>query len=157
MKRSFSTFLLYATEAVGGIKGKNADEKFGIIAKELATKFKALKEEALREVSQKALENPLKFASVIDDFVFTEEPKRKKAKKDPNAPKRNMSAYFLYSIAARPKMKEDNPEASFGQIARLLSEAFKKLSEKEKKTWEKKAQEDKVRYEKEMEVYNKNV
>lgn len=155
MKRSFSTFLLYATEVVDRVKGKHADEKFGVIAKELAAKFKTLKEESLKEVSQKALENPLKFASAIDDFVFTEEPKRKKAKKDPNAPKRNMSAYFLFSIAARPKMKEDNPEASFGQIARLLSEAFKKLSEKERKTWEKKALEDKVRYEKEMEVYNK--
>eukprot|EP00980_Cylindrotheca_fusiformis_P001792 scaffold406_cov57-Cylindrotheca_fusiformis.AAC.16 len=156
LKRSFSTFLVYASQAVDEVKAQTDDDKFGVIAKELAAKFKSLKEESLKEVSQEALKNPLKFASVIDDFVFTEEPKRKKAKKDPNAPKRNMSAYFLYSIAARPKMKEDHPEASFGQIARLLSESFKQLSSKEKEKWDAKALEDKERYEKEMAEYNKD-
>lgn len=85
-----------------------------------------------------------------------EEPggKRKKAKKDPNAPKRNMSAYFLYSMHARPQVKEDHPEATFGDIARLISSQFKALSEKERKKWEKKASEDKERYQHEMESYN---
>jgi hypothetical protein len=67
-----------------------------------------------------------------------------------------MSAYFLYSIHARPQVKADNPEATFGELARLLSGKFKKLTEKEKKVWAKKAQDDKTRYEKEMEVYNKS-
>lgn len=38
--------------------------------------------------------------------------KKKKAKKDPNQPKRNMSAYFLYSVAIRPEVKEQNPGES---------------------------------------------
>ena len=80
--------------------------------------------------------------------------KRKKAKKDPNAPKRNMSAYFLYSMFARPQVKNDNPEASFGEIARIISAQFKALSEKERKKWEKKAADDKERYQAEMQDYN---
>jgi hypothetical protein len=35
---------------------------------------------------------------------------------DPNKPKRAMSAFFLYSQAFRTKVKEENPEASFGEI-----------------------------------------
>ena len=77
----------------------------------------------------------------------------KKAKKDPNAPKRNMSAFFLYSVSARPTVKEENPEASFGDIARLISQKFKALPEKERKKWEKKAADDKQRYQREMEAY----
>jgi HMG (high mobility group) box len=79
--------------------------------------------------------------------------KGKKQKKDPNAPKRSMSAYFLYSIDARPKVKAQNPKASFGDVARLISEQFKLLSDKEKKYWDKRAAEDKERYNREMEAY----
>lgn len=79
--------------------------------------------------------------------------RKKKAKKDPNAPKRNMSAYFLYSMFARPQVKNDNPEASFGSIARIISEQFKALPDKERKKWEKKAADDKERYQREMAAY----
>lgn len=36
--------------------------------------------------------------------------------KDPNKPKRNMSAFFLYSQAYRSQVKTDHPEAPFGDI-----------------------------------------
>ena len=79
--------------------------------------------------------------------------KKKKQKKDPSAPKRNMSAYFLYSIHARPIVKEENPDASFGDIARIISAQFKALSDKERAAWDAKAASDKERYTREMEDY----
>jgi hypothetical protein len=42
--------------------------------------------------------------------------RKKKPKKDPNKPKRNMSAFFLYSNANRERVKEENPDAKFGDI-----------------------------------------
>jgi high mobility group protein B2 len=80
--------------------------------------------------------------------------KAKKAKKDPNAPKRNMSAYFLYSVANRADVKTNNPDASFGDIAKIISQQFKALSEKERAKWDAKAEADKTRYQQEMEIYN---
>lgn len=65
-----------------------------------------------------------------------------------------MSAYFLYSIDARPTVKAENPDAAFGDIARLISAKFKALSDKERKIWEDKAVADKARYEREMATYN---
>ena len=46
--------------------------------------------------------------------------RKKKGKKDPNKPKRNMSAFFLYSNAHRERVKEENPDAKFGDIVRIL-------------------------------------
>jgi hypothetical protein len=46
--------------------------------------------------------------------------RKKKAKKDPNKPKRNMSAFFLYSNANRDRVKEENPEAKFGDIVSVI-------------------------------------
>jgi hypothetical protein len=42
--------------------------------------------------------------------------RKKKGKKDPNKPKRNMSAFFLYSNANRDRVKAENPDAKFGDI-----------------------------------------
>jgi HMG (high mobility group) box len=105
---------------------------------------------------KQAESDKVRYQEEMKDYVPMEEPggKRKKAKKDPSAPKRNMSAYFLFSIEARPKVKAQNPDAAFGDIARIISAQFKELSDKEKKKWEKKAAEDKDRYQREMADFN---
>lgn len=141
-------------EALGKKPGFQ-DAKFGVLAKELAVKFRSMDDESLKAISHRVLEKPLDFSSMIEDFEFTEEPKRKKMKKDPNAPKRNMTPYFLFSISARPDMQKKHPAANFGEIARLLSTAFSTLSEKEANHWKAKAAEDKIRYERQMEEYRR--
>jgi hypothetical protein len=80
----------------------------------------------------------------------------KKTKKDPNLPKRNMSAYFLYSVHIRPIVKDENPDASFGEIAKIISAQYKALSDSERKKWDDKAVADKSRYENAMEDYKSN-
>jgi len=67
-------------------------------------------------------------------------------RKDPLKPKRNMSAFFLFSNANRAILKAANPELSFGDLAKLISTKFKALDENERKKWDKKAAKDKIRY-----------
>jgi hypothetical protein len=50
-------------------------------------------------------------------------------------------------------VKEENPDASFGDIARLISARFKNLPDKERKIWDEKAAADKERYQREMADY----
>lgn len=40
--------------------------------------------------------------------------KKRRSKKDPNAPKRGLSAYMFFSQENRAQVKEENPEATFG-------------------------------------------
>ena len=46
--------------------------------------------------------------------------KRGKAGKDPNKPKRNMSAFFIYSNANRARVKEQNPDIKFGRVVSVV-------------------------------------
>ena len=58
-----------------------------------------------------------------EDEVVAPKPKRQrkpKKKKDPNAPKRNQSAFFLYSNANRNRVKAENVDAKFGDIVSRL-------------------------------------
>mmetsp|Transcript_4841 Transcript_4841/g.13986 ORF Transcript_4841/g.13986 Transcript_4841/m.13986 type:complete len:168 (-) Transcript_4841:336-839(-) len=127
-------------------------------ARLLSQRYRALTEKEMKKWTKKAEADKIRYQEEMKHYVPTEEPgggKRKKAKKDPNAPKRNMSAYFLYSVHIRPEIKQNNPEASFGDIARIISAQFKELSEKERKRWDKKAAEDKERYQREMAEYER--
>merc|ERR1711936_247819 len=54
-------------------------------------------------------------------------PKRKKGqKKDKDAPKRAMSAFFLFAQDERPKVKAANPSASIGDIGKELGARWAK-------------------------------
>lgn len=91
-----------------------------------------------------------------DDEPRKKKGKKKKAKKDPNAPKRNQSSFFLYSNATRNDIKTANPTAKFGEIAQIISRHFKALPEEEKAHWNEKAAQDKIRYQRALEIYKSN-
>jgi len=105
---------------------------------------------------KKAEQDKVRYQEEMKHYVPMDDPtggKRKKAKKDPNAPKRNMSAYFLFSVHIRPTVKTENPEAAFGDIARIISAQYKALKPDERENWDTKAAADKVRYQRAMEAY----
>lgn len=79
--------------------------------------------------------------------------KKKKKQKDPNAPKRNQSAFFLYSNATRAQVRAENPDLAFGQVAQTISRNFKALPEEERAYWDEKAAADKERYQREIAEY----
>ena len=72
---------------------------------------------------------------------------------DPNAPKKNQSAFFMYSEKNHPILRAENPEAKFGDIAKMLSSQFRNLSEEESAKWLKLAVGDRERYQREMKEY----
>lgn len=127
-------------------------------ARLLARQFRELPEKEAKKWTKKAEQDKIRYQEEMKHYVPAEDPTggggaKKKAKKDPNAPKRNMSAYFLFSIAERPNVKEENPTSSFGDIARITSARFKALTPTERKIWDDKAVADKERYLAAMEVY----
>ncbi|KAI9261758.1 high mobility group box domain-containing protein [Sporodiniella umbellata] len=75
------------------------------------------------------------------------EKRSRRAKKDPAAPKRGLSAYMFFSQDNRAVVKEENPNATFGEIGKLLGEKWKNLTDDEKKPYNDKAEADKKRYE----------
>lgn len=155
-KRAMSAFFLYSQVERPNVKINHPEASFGDIARILSAQYKALTEKQMKQWTKKAEQDKCRYQEEMKHYVPMDDPtggKRKKAKKDPNAPKRNMSAYFLFSVHIRPTVKEENPEAAFGDIARIISAKYKALKDDERKHWEGKAVEDKVRYQTQMEAY----
>ncbi|KAK5128213.1 Non-histone chromosomal protein 6 [Meristemomyces frigidus] len=76
-----------------------------------------------------------------------------KKKKDPNMPKRGLSAYMFFANDQRDKVRDDNPGIKFGEVGKQLGEKWKALNEKQKAPYEAKAAADKKRYEEEKAAY----
>jgi len=79
--------------------------------------------------------------------------KTEKRKKDPNAPKRGLSAYMFFANDNRDKVREENPGIKFGEVGKILGEKWKELTDKDKKPFEDRAKIDKERYEAEKRTY----
>ncbi|GBB90664.1 hypothetical protein RclHR1_01770012 [Rhizophagus clarus] len=62
-------------------------------------------------------------------------PKRVRKTKDPNAPKRPLNAYLRFSSLKRAELKQQNPGMGPKEITIMLGEAWRKLSEAEKKSY----------------------
>jgi len=84
------------------------------------------------------------------------EKKTKRRKKDPNEPKRPLSAYMFYCQDHRNEVKEKlGKDAPVTEVARKLGKLWAKVSEDDKKKYEKKHQKAKEQYEKDMKKYKK--
>ena len=49
--------------------------------------------------------------------------------------KKKLSGFMLFSKENRPKIKEENPDITFGQIGKKLGEMWRALDEKEKQAY----------------------
>ncbi|GMG56436.1 unnamed protein product [Ambrosiozyma monospora] len=79
--------------------------------------------------------------------------KTTRKKKDPNAPKRSLSAYMFFANEQRDIVRAENPGIGFGQIGKILGEKWKALDAEGKIPYDNKAEADKKRYEAEKAAY----
>jgi hypothetical protein len=81
--------------------------------------------------------------------------RRKSSKKggDPNAPKKPLSSYIIFSGAMRAEVKEANPDASTTDLSKLLGVKWQALSDEDKATYVDQAKDAKDKYVVDLEKY----
>ncbi len=91
---------------------------------------------------------------VEPDSELAPPPKKVKKVKDPERPKRATTAFFFYVATIRDEVKEANPGKKVGELSKIHSKMWNDIKDTEDgKPFLEKAEEDKARYAKEMEVY----
>ena len=165
-KRGKSSYIYFTNSRRDEIKAKNPDISFADLNKQLGAEFKALSAEEKKPWEDMAAADKERYTKAMADYSAPEDsdedsddsgaaakPKKKKAKKDPNAPKKPQSAYNYYMAQNRARIKEANPDASFGDLSKLISVEYKALSSEEKEKYNDMVKADKERYKKEMADY----
>lgn len=85
-----------------------------------------------------------------DDEAYTAAKPGQKKERDPNIPKKPMTAYFLFMNAKRESAKKEDPSLTFGTLTKKLTEMWNALDATGKQEWQDLADKDKIRFQNEM-------
>lgn len=134
---------------------------FGDFSKLCGQKWQKMDESAREKHDVKAAGDKIRYDSEMADYTppaGTKVTKKgKKRKKDPNAPKRPQTAFFVFSTKHREEVKEELGEgARVGDIAKRLGEKWKELTDEDKLEYSEEAAKQKGAYDIAMDDYRKN-
>ncbi|CAJ1953376.1 unnamed protein product [Cylindrotheca closterium] len=168
-KRNMSAYLLYQNSMRAQFKAMNPGMTFGQLAKYTSAMYSDISPSEKEAWVARAEADKSRYLQQLSSYIpppgydekgdaivssmYTRPGRKGKPERDPNAPKRNLSAYLLYQNAMRNQFKRENPGMTFGQLAKYTSHMYKNLTPDEKATWEARAEQDKARFEAEMAVY----
>jgi HMG (high mobility group) box len=96
-----------------------------------------------------------RYQNEMKDYVPPkgETKKATKPKKDPNAPKKPLTSFMLFSNEVRSQIKKENPDMTFGELGKKIGELFRALSNEKKQKYEDMAKREKERYKKALMEY----
>lgn len=173
-KRPKTAYTYFMTAVRSKLVADNPNLDFGEIGRLVGQKYKALTAEEKTVYDKQAVEDKERFVNEMKNYTppdadsddddedtsskasskaSSKKPAKKKVKKDPNAPKRGLTTFFLFSKEMRSKYSEENPGIAFGDLGKLLGQKFKELTEEEKNKYVDLAVKDKERFERENMAY----
>ncbi|XP_074601480.1 dorsal switch protein 1 [Brevipalpus obovatus] len=129
---------------------------FAEFSRKCADRWKTMSDKEKQRFHQMAEKDKKRFESEMANYKPPKNEKggkRKKRVKDPNAPKRALSAFFWFCNDERPKVKETMPDSTVGEIAKELGKRWNECTDDFKSKYEALAAKDKARYEKESNAY----
>jgi len=159
-KKKQSAYMFFLAKNRERIKAENPGISFGEIGREAGKEWNGLSEaekepyNQLSEKDKERYEKEMKSYTPAEDSDDEPPKKKTKGKKDPNAPKAPINAYFYYVREKREEYKSKHPDLKVTEITRALGGKWKEMSEAEKAPFQKLADADKDRYKKEMANYN---
>eukprot|EP00941_MAST-03F_sp_MAST-3F-sp1_P004242 g4242.t1 len=150
-RRPLTAFMVFAGEMRSKILRSNPEgTSDAILGRQLVDRWMSLTEDEKKVYEDKAIQDRaflVELSKLIGGSKSSQRSAGKKRKaRDIHAPKNAMTAYMFYSKAARPRIKEKNPTASFGELGKLIGNGWRNLPDSDKKPFEELARKDKERY-----------
>ncbi|CAL8368613.1 unnamed protein product [Boreogadus saida] len=99
---------------------------------------------------------PATLASVTALAAAAAAGKRGRKKKDPNEPQKPVSAYALFFRDTQAAIKGQNPNASFGEVSKIVASMWDSLGEEQKQVYKRKTEMAKKEYLHAMAAYRAN-
>jgi len=140
-------------------KKKHPNESVGFaeFSKKCSERWKTMNDKEKHRFHQLSEKDKKRYDGEMSNYKSTgggkKDGRKKKRQKDPDAPKRPLSAFFWFCNDERPKAKAALNDATVGEIAKELGRRWNECTEDQKSKFEALAAKDKARYEKEVKAY----
>lgn len=129
-KSSYIMFFMAKQQEIKADLGQGAS--VGDVSKQSSDRWKKLSPEERAVWDQKAKEDKERYNLEKASYTGPWQVPWKRAKKDPSAPKRPMSAFLFFSQDKRRLIKGENPGMRNTEISRVLGEMWKESSDEQK-------------------------
>lgn len=178
-KKNKSSYLFFCEDKRAVVKEELGDEAKAVdVTTELGSRWKLLKE-STKTSDKKAIEKYAKQATKdkeryeqemaeyqapseeeLGELLATKKSAKKSSggKKDPNKPKNPRSAYIFFCSEKREQVKNENPDLKTTDVTSKLGELWRELKDDKDRSdelanYNDMAEEDKIRYEREVSTY----
>jgi len=122
--------------------------------KQLSSDYAALADKSkYKELAQEAKNKAMSevITSTEETIVESQSPKKHKVARDPNKPKKALTAYLFYLAESKEETQRKYPQLSSADLMKQIAQDYKEIADKS--TYEAKAKEAKIAYEAQMEKY----
>uniref|UniRef100_A0A8D1A0B2 High mobility group protein B1 n=1 Tax=Sus scrofa TaxID=9823 RepID=A0A8D1A0B2_PIG len=119
-------------------KHPDASVNFSEFSKKCSERWKTMSAKEKGKFEDMAKADKARYEREMKTYIPPKGETKKKFK-DPNAPKRPPSAFFLFCSEYRPKIKGEHPGLSIGDVAKKLGEMWNNTAADDKQPYEKKA------------------
>ncbi|XP_063061914.1 high mobility group protein B1b [Engraulis encrasicolus] len=133
-------------------KHPEASVNFSEFSKKCSERWKTMSAKEKGKFEDMAKADKVRYEREMKNYIPPKGEKKRRFK-DPNAPKRPPSAFFIFCSDFRPKIKGENPGLTIGDIAKKLGEQWNGSPAEVKQPYEKKAAKLKEKYDKDIAAY----
>ncbi|CAB9530513.1 Nuclear autoantigen Sp-100 (Fragment) [Seminavis robusta] len=135
-RRFKSAYMFFSTEKHKTIRQEHCEKlQTTDVAKMVSQAWKDLPPDEREEWEEMARRDKARYE--VEKTMYTGPWKvpatKARSQKDPNAPKRPMSAFLSYSNSKRAAVKAQNPEIGNAEVSRILAKMWKEAPEEERK------------------------
>lgn len=154
-KAPITSYMRFVNEKRAEIKKDNPDAGIGDVAKIAGKMWKELSDDDKAVYENAYKKEREAYNKLMEDYEPPAGMKRSKPKaaKDPNAPKKPLTAYFMWMNANRDRIKKENPDAGLGEIAKIAGAEWKDVDADEKAELEATYRENMEEYKEKMKSY----
>lgn len=146
-KKPLSAYFLFSQDERLKVKAEFPDYSITEVAKELGRRWATIDPALKQQYEQRYQESRRDYETAMTAY------KPQKKKKDPNAPKQPLSAYFIFSQEERLKVKNENPSYSICEVAKELGRRWADMAPEVKQRYQQMAEEGRQKYDQDMAAY----
>jgi len=146
-KKPLSAYFLFSQDERLKVKAEFPEFSITEVAKELGRRWASIDPTVKSQYEQRYQESRKQYEQAMTAY------KPQKKKKDPNAPKQPLSAYFIFSSEERQKVKALHPSYSICEVAKELGRRWADMAPEVKQRFQQMAEEGRQKYDQEMAAY----
>lgn len=158
-KKARTAYIIFSIEEGRKVREANPEMSATEVVKEIGRRWNAVDPVKKSGYEMMAAEDRDRYQEEMESYSPPASPdygsaKKGKRAKDPNAPKRPVSAYLSFFTVENKKVRAANPTMNVADVMKVTAARWGKLDNKARQPWEAKAAADKERYIAELAAYN---